>query len=237
LIVIRRSLIVNADDFGQTMGVTRGIVEAHERGIVTSTSLMVSWEASIAAAAYARTHPSLSAGLHVDLGEWVWRDGAWHTVYARVDPDDGDAVEREVRRQVECCSDLLGRRPTHVDSHQHVHRREPVRSIVTRVASELGVPLRQEASAIRYCGDFYGQGPTGGLCPELIAVSSLIALLRRLPEGITELGCHPGYAADLDSMYRDERAIELRTLCDAGVRQVVADEEIHLMSFGEVVDV
>jgi len=49
-------LIVNADDFGQSTGINRGIIEAHERGVVTSASLMVRWPAAIDAAQYAREH-------------------------------------------------------------------------------------------------------------------------------------------------------------------------------------
>ena len=49
-----RRLIVNADDFGQSPGVNRGIIEAHQHGIVTSASLMVSWPAAAEAAAYGR---------------------------------------------------------------------------------------------------------------------------------------------------------------------------------------
>ena len=65
-----RYLIVNADDFGQSRGINRGITEAHEQGIVTSASLMVRWPAAPEAAAYARSHGSLSLGLHFDFGEW-----------------------------------------------------------------------------------------------------------------------------------------------------------------------
>src|SRR5215470_9116375 len=63
-----RYLIVNADDFGMCKGVNRGIIEAHARGIVTSTSLMVTRPvAAEDAAQRAREHPSLDLGLHVDL--------------------------------------------------------------------------------------------------------------------------------------------------------------------------
>ena len=51
-----RRLIVNADDFGRTDGVNRGIITAHERGIVTAATLMVRWPAAVRAGAYAR-HP------------------------------------------------------------------------------------------------------------------------------------------------------------------------------------
>src|SRR5215831_3654590 len=79
-----RQLIVNADDFGQSPGVNRGIIQAHERGIVTSASLMVRWRAAAEAAAYARAHPRLGLGLHVDLGEWEYRDGDWTMLYQLV---------------------------------------------------------------------------------------------------------------------------------------------------------
>jgi len=55
-----RSLIVNADDFGQSAGVNAGVMATHQRGIVTSASLMVRSPAAAEAVAYARAHPSLS---------------------------------------------------------------------------------------------------------------------------------------------------------------------------------
>src|SRR5262249_22921163 len=62
-----RYLIVNADDFGRSAGVNRGIIQAHEQGIVTSASLMVHWPAAREAAEYGRGRPGLSLGLHFDL--------------------------------------------------------------------------------------------------------------------------------------------------------------------------
>ncbi|PYS69828.1 MAG: hypothetical protein DMF73_14065 [Acidobacteria bacterium] len=58
--IAQRYLIVNADDFGQSPGINRGVIEAHENGIVTSASLMVRWPAAAEAAQYARGHPDLS---------------------------------------------------------------------------------------------------------------------------------------------------------------------------------
>ena len=86
----KRYLIVNADDFGQSHGVNRGIIEAHERGIVTSASLMVRWPAATEAAAYSRQHPHLSLGLHVDFGEWACRGGHWVPLYEVVPSNDID---------------------------------------------------------------------------------------------------------------------------------------------------
>jgi predicted glycoside hydrolase/deacetylase ChbG (UPF0249 family) len=230
----RRTLVVNADDFGQSAGITRGIIEAHERGIVTSASLMVLWPASDRAAAYARARPALSVGLHLDLGEWTYRDGGWRMLYARVDLTDRGSVEHAVRVQLERCCDLLGRAPTHLDSHQHVHRKEPLRSILQRLAAELAIPLRHFSPAIRHHGGFYGQSATGEPLPDLIQASRLVAWFAQVPDGVTELACHPGYADDLNTMYGAERRTELRTLCAGEVRRALTDQRIQLASFAEV---
>ncbi|MGB7948954.1 MAG: ChbG/HpnK family deacetylase, partial [Candidatus Binatia bacterium] len=62
-------LIVDADDFGQSPGINRGIIEAHDHGIVTTASLMTQWPGADEAAVYAKKHPELSVGLHLDLGD------------------------------------------------------------------------------------------------------------------------------------------------------------------------
>jgi predicted glycoside hydrolase/deacetylase ChbG (UPF0249 family) len=226
-----RYLIVNADDFGQSPGVNRGIIEAHERGIVTSASLMVRWPAAALAAVYAREHPRLGVGLHLDLGEWEYRDDTWAARYEVVPPDDRQALANEVSRQLATFRDLVGRAPTHLDSHQHVHRDEPVLSILVEAAGALGAPLRFFCPHIRYCGDFYGQTGKGFPLPDAISVAGLIRVLSGLPAGFTELACHPGLGGDVDSMYRAERAEEVQALCDPRIREVVAAEGIELCSF------
>jgi predicted glycoside hydrolase/deacetylase ChbG (UPF0249 family) len=231
----KKHLIVNADDFGQSRGVNRGIHEAHEHGIVTSASLMVRWPAAADAAAYSRAHPNLSIGIHVDLGEWAYRQGDWVPVYEVVPVDDVEAVKKEVASQVATFRLILGKDPTHIDSHQHVHLREPVRSVLTDVARDLGIPLRHFSPTVQYCGNFYGQTAEGYAFPNAITVDGLLKTLTKLPPGVTELGCHPGDGNDLDTVYRSERAREVRTLCDPRVRTTLATLEIELGSFNDVV--
>jgi predicted glycoside hydrolase/deacetylase ChbG (UPF0249 family) len=62
----------------------------------------------------------------------------------------------------------------------------------------------------------------------------LIDLLAALPPGITELGCHPGEANGLISMYRDERTEELKALCDPRVQATIVAERIELRSFHNI---
>ncbi len=228
-------LIVNADDFGRSHGVNEGVITAHERGILTSASLMVRWTAVKPAAAYARAHSRLAVGIHVDLGEWVFNEGAWLPSYEVVPLDDEGRVADEVSGQLGDFRRLLGREPTHLDSHQHVHRREPVRSIMLGMAQQLGVPLRGHDRLVRYVGDFYGQTAEGLPLPGVISVERLIEILNTLPAGVTELGCHPGLGDDLgDSIYRRERAEEVKVLCDARVRAAIDSLGIRLCNFGAV---
>jgi predicted glycoside hydrolase/deacetylase ChbG (UPF0249 family) len=229
---MKKYLIVNADDFGLSAGVNRGIIESHERGIVTSASLMVRQPAAREAARYAGKNRRLSLGLHVDLGEWVPdKSGDWSRLYHVVDTDDADAVRAEFAAQLERFRDLVGRDPTHIDSHQHVHRNEPVRSIVTRAARRMGVPVRGISRGVRYRGSFYGQGHNGEPWPEGISVAGLVEMLRQLGPGVTEFGCHPGLDRKVNSPYRLERLTEVKTLTHPRVAAAVRENRILLRSF------
>ncbi len=228
---MRRCVIVNADDFGLSAGTNAGIIEAHERGVVTSASLMVRQPAAGEAAEYARKNSSLSVGLHLDLGEWTLRDGEWVQAYEVVPADDCDATGREVARQLAEFRRLLGRDPTHLDSHQHLHRHQPLNEIVRALGEELQVPVRDFTPGITYRGDFYGQGHKCAPFPEGISVANLLDILRDLPSGITELSCHPGADSELDSSYRAERLLEVKSLCDSRLRDALRDWSIALIPF------
>jgi predicted glycoside hydrolase/deacetylase ChbG (UPF0249 family) len=229
--IAERYLIVNADDFGLSAGVNRGIIQAHEQGIVTSASLMVRWPAATTAAAYARDHPEFSIGLHVDLGEWAYRNSNWESLYEVVDLSDRTAVAEELDRQLDSFRRLLGKGPTHLDSHQHVHRQEPARSLFAERARQMGIPLRHLSSGVHYCGQFYGQARDGTSLPDAISVDGLIRTLSGLPSGITELACHPGEEDGLETMYARERNQEVRTLCDPRTQMALVELDIQLRSF------
>lgn len=228
-----KQLIVNADDFGLSAGVNAGIAQAHEHGIVSSASLMVRQPAAGEASALARRLPRLGVGLHLDLWESVYRDGEWQRLYQRVDEEPA-AIERELRSQLARFHELMGRAPDHLDSHQHVHRREPVATVVGAIAHEFGLPLR--GHGIRYLGGFYGQDDVGNPYPEGITVERLLELIDTLPEGATELGCHPGRVGETEALggtaYRLERNVECRTLCDPRVAARMLRGDVELATFG-----
>lgn len=229
-----RTLIVNADDFGRSPEITAGILRAHTDGIVTSASAMVRYPSAEPALRAAGEHPRLGVGLHLDLGEWVFRDGDWAQVYAVADLDDAAAVEREAREQLERFRTLTGREPTHLDSHQHVHRQGAALDVAGRLAAELSVPLREHTPGIEYRGEFYGRSAESRPYPEGITATALVELIESLPEGVTELSCHPAEAGVVDEGYGAERTAELRTLCDVRVAEAVRRAGVRLVTFAEV---
>ena len=116
-------LIVNGDDFGMSVGISRGIVEAHRLGILTSTSFMVNRPASGQAAELARDYPRLSVGLHLEL-------------------TDPARTCEEIEDQLECFHALVGAVPTHLDSHHDAHLADGVLPHVLSRAARIGVPVR-----------------------------------------------------------------------------------------------
>jgi chitin disaccharide deacetylase len=209
---------VNADDFGACSGVNLGIVEAYRRGIVTSTSLMVDGGGAEEAARLAAECPGLGVGLHV-------------TVDPAADPA---GCHREVEAQVERFDEMLGRPPTHLDSHHHVHARPDLLPAFRRACLRHGLSLRGY-SHVRWCRRFYGQWG-GRSHPEQISVASLVRILEQdLIDGITELSCHPGrHDPTLASTYATERERELHTLCDVRARAFLDRAGVTLIHFGHV---
>jgi predicted glycoside hydrolase/deacetylase ChbG (UPF0249 family) len=219
-------LIVNADDFGYTEGVNRGIIAAHEQGVVLSTSLMVDRPLAAQATMLARHHPQLGIGLHFAVTS---EDGPL------CDLTDAAIIEKELQRQYRRCCDLLGQSPTHLDSHHHVHMRKELTPVFLAWAAEYRLPLRN-TGPVHYNGGFYGQWYDDEWqshpAPESISVENLSRILRTLPEGITELACHPGYlSADLHSSYATEREIELATLLNPRVLTAIHEVGITLTNF------
>jgi chitin disaccharide deacetylase len=218
-----RHVIVNADDFGASSGVNRGIVECHRRGVLTSTSLMVTGAAVEEAVVLSRENPDLAIGLHWDVVGEDERD---------FDLDDPDAVRREFGSQLERFVELMGRNPTHVDSHHHTHLEDGVRELFAQMVAPLGVPLRGDGQ-VAFIGGFYGQWEYGVTELEHISVEALQGILRNeVGEGWTELSCHPGYMTpDYHTTYAQEREVEIATLTDPRIRETISELGIRLESY------
>lgn len=217
-------VIFNADDFGYGHAVNRGIQEAHEKGVVTATTLVVNGAAVDEAVRLSRGLPGLSVGLHVNFTNEAER---------LFDFEDDALVRRELRRQFDDFCQRMGRKPAHLDSHQHVHRARGRRPIFQELAREHGIPLRDELPVV-FKGGFYAQWEYQKPEPDKVSVAALSWTLRNEVHhgGIYEVSCHPGYFDPAVSyVYHHEREWELRTLCSPQVREVLGEQGIEVINY------
>jgi predicted glycoside hydrolase/deacetylase ChbG (UPF0249 family) len=249
-----RILVVNADDFGLTPGVSRGILEAHRRGIVTSTTALANLAPQPELDAAAAAEPALGIGLHLNL---TWgtpvsppdavpslvddegrfrRDVAWLRDHAQADD-----VRREAEAQLEAFARRFGRPPTHVDSHHHVHRLPGLMEAVMAVALTARLPLRSQDPGFRAGLRRHGVSTTDHFVGDAETEpywtpERLLDVLAGLPVGTTELMCHPGYYDDAlaQSRYGRQREVELAALCDPEARGTIDRLDIRLIHFGRL---
>lgn len=217
-------VIFNADDFGASVGVNRGILECHTHGVLTSASLMVTGRAVHEAVAMSRDHSRLSLGLHWDV---------WGEDEREFDLRDVSAVRGEFQRQLDEFERLTGRLPTHVDSHRHAHRE--IMPLFRELVAPLGVPLREDGQ-VNFLGGFYAQWEWMVTELHYVSVEFLQEMIRNeVRSGITELSCHPGYvSSDYHAVYLEEREQEVRTLTDPRIRQTIDTENIRLIGYADI---
>jgi predicted glycoside hydrolase/deacetylase ChbG (UPF0249 family) len=247
--VIRR-LIVNADDWGLTRGVSDGILAAHRHGIVSSTTVLATGDLDRELLARLRDS-GLGVGLHVNLtlGTPLTRgrslvdgDGRFvrdaRRAAARVTVAD---VRAEIEAQAERFQSALKRGPTHLDTHHHVGLHSPVREVVLEMARALAVAVRSQDAAARTRARSVGLrtpdyffGESG---PEAYwSCERTVRHLRELPAGVSEFMCHPGwFDADLAySRYGRQRETEMIGLGGAAARATAAALGITLATFADL---
>ena len=137
-----KRLIINSDDYGRTPDISRGIREAHLRGVVTSTTCMMNIPTTADDVAIAlKETPKLGMGVHLVLtmGKPISPREAVPSVvdengnFFKYDPFiknlprlNIEEVKTEWRAQIERFIQAAGRKPTHLDSHHHSSYFSPV---------------------------------------------------------------------------------------------------------------
>jgi chitin disaccharide deacetylase len=245
-----RRLIVNADDFGLTRGVSAGILAAHRQGIVTSTTVLVTAGLDREQVTAARGS-GIGLGIHLNLtlGKPLTRgsslvdgDGKFvRDVRRATARAQAKHVEVELEAQADKFLSLFKKPPTHLDTHHHAGLYSPAREAVLALARELGIPVRsQDAAArarargagLRTPDHFFGEsGPEAYWSPARVR-----AHLRELPDGVSEFMAHPGWFDDdlAYSRYGRQRETELAGLGAPDARAAAAGLGITLCHFGHL---
>ena len=222
---MEKYLIFNADDFGASTGVNRGIIDSHVRGVLTSTSMMVTGRAVEEAVELSHRHPDLAIGLHWDV---------WGEDEREFNLEDHAAVRLEFERQLAEFQRLMGRMPTHIDSHRHAHREPGMMPVFRELVEALGIPLRGDGQ-VKFVGGFYAQWEWMVTELKYVSVAFLQEMLRKeVGPGFTEVSCHPGYVSpDYQAAYLQEREAEVATLTDPRIRETIQQEAITLVSYSD----
>ncbi len=187
-----KRLVVTGDDFGLSREVNRAVIEAHERGILRSASLMIGAPAALDAVELARAHPGLAVGLHLvvldgqaslpaaeipglvdadgNFGCAAFATGMRYQFSSRVRRE----LAREIRGQLQRFRET-GLRLSHVDGHHHMHLHPVVLGILIEAAREFGIRW------IRLPSEELGiaLGAEEGRTAEKVFWSAVFGLLRR----------------------------------------------------------
>lgn len=239
-------LIMNADDFGISEGATIGILLAHQKGILTSTTCMMNMPYAEFALTEAKKYPNLGVGVHLVLtvgkplieGAKSYTDENGYFLRPS-DYKDGnphaneDELYREWKAQIEKFIDITGHKPTHIDSHHHVHLLPWHLPVVKKLALEYRLPIRQEEYIIDqfeyvHCDiSFYDQK---------ISTDYLKELLKKHQDTL-EIMCHP---ALLDqalyeiSSYHIPRMKELEILKSQDIKNFINENHIQLINYSQI---
>ena len=229
-------LIVNADDFGISKAINLGIIEAYNEGIVKSTTLMCNMEAVDHAVKLANENPEIGVGVDSlvdEKGNFLKSEGIGEK-----------AKKDDIRKELECQFNKFlsyGMKPTHIDTHHHVHRIKKVFEVVKEIAIKNNLPVRLMGetydsmyegikSTSKFSESFYEK--------EMVTEENLIRLLEEYKDFETvEIMSHPGY---LDqnilnrTSYSIERTIELETLVSKKVKEYIKENNIELISFSQL---
>jgi len=247
-------LIINADDFGITDGVCRGIVEAIERGLVCTTTAMVCMPGSTDRIAQWAPRIKGRTGLHLQLTgdcqpclpakeipSLLTPQGRFprHPHDVKADPHE---VKKEWRAQVARLRSA-GVEPNHLDSHHHIHRSPDYFPVYAELAAELGIPARNAKRATAGFLDARGvRHPTACITNwygDNTDLQGLIACLEAAylkygGDQLLELMCHPGYVDDelaAISTCNSQRGREFGVLTASDTAIVLAEMGIQLVDW------
>lgn len=242
------NIIINADDFGYSRAVNYGIIDAHEQGVLTSTTLMTNMPGADHAYELGKKHSSLGIGVHLTLtcGRPLLNS---HVTLADANGNfkklhhyqqkfhiDQDELYREWKAQIEtfCASGLT---PTHLDSHHHINNLEPMLPVFLQLAKEYDLPVRNNFEGVTDKKDLV-LTDAFEYHPEIMLADTETILNHYKDAKTVEIMCHPAYLDKFimdNSSYATPRLEELATIVDPKTKAKLLDSNhFRLITYKEL---
>lgn len=232
---MKKMLIVNADDFGLSPSVNYGIIECFSYGILTSTTLMINQKFTKHAIRLSKLYPKISIGLHITLDKGYSLSGVSSLTNERGELQNSQYLlkngkeedfYREIELQLEKFIELVGKRPTHLDTHHHIHlRNETALNAVKRIAEKYSLKYRTQEILME---EFYSNNANKAF---------LLSKLESEKRELTEIMCHPGfydlYLSKI-STYNLKRVDELEILLEEEIKDYIDKEYVLVNYLGEI---
>lgn len=255
------SVIINADDFGLTDGISRSIAELFECNAISSTTIMICVEgAPKRCKEFLKADYSRYAGVHLQTtpemhhrkplsppkeiptlvdskGNFKPKD---HTDW--INPEE---VELEWERQIIKTAETLGHTPSHLDSHHGRHRIKELTPIYLKLAEKYGIPVRggkslgeidtrnrKISSTTLVEVDWTGQNKSSEEFKTIVRRK-----LSLVGEGVLEIVTHPGYCDDdlmASSSWNTVRENDYAVLLAIAKEDWFKKEGINLRRFSEL---
>lgn len=244
-------LIINADDFGYSRGINLGIIEAYQKGILTSTTMMANMPGFEHGVELAKKNPDFGIGVHLSLtcGKPVLHDvpsltdnGLFHHIsfYEKDFSIDTDELYREWDAQIQKISEN-GIEPTHLDTHHHMNILSPMREVFIELAQKYNLPVRNNFDApdtIKTVRKFFTEfdfiGQTRSFWKSM-TINNLIQDCKAYET--VEIMCHPGYLDHVvfeNSSLLDNRVFTVKELLKPTYREALEENNIQLGTYRDI---
>lgn len=245
-------LIINADDYGYSSGVNYGIIHAHQRGVLTSTTMMANMPGFEEGIKLAKKNPDLGIGVHLVLtaGSPLSKDvpsltnnNKFHhlSYYEKKFEIDLNELYIEWKMQIDKIIDH-GINPTHLDSHHHINSIYPLSKIFTKLAKEYDLPVRNNynvpkeiKTTDRFINTLDSLSQTKDIWKHM-SLNNLIADCYKYET--IEAICHPAYVDSTlikGSSFTTKRTFVLEELISLKDSSFFSNKDIELVNFNKIV--
>lgn len=230
-------LIINADDYGYTSGINKGIRQGMINGIITSTTVLSNCSIDQDDIDQLKQIKHIGIGLHLNLtlekplshGKSIQDSNGYFYDRKKLDFEklNLDEVEQEFRAQINQFITYFNQNPTHFDSHHSIHDHPKILPLTHKLMQEYQVPARR-LSNIPFVGSFFGENAT---------LSHLMDIIKNhQSDSCIEVMTHSGCSDDelrRKSSYSDLRENELNILMSQEIQTFITKQGVELTYYGK----